>query len=625
MDPRLLDYYNRELQHIREMGAEFAREYPKIAGRLGMEGIECADPYVERLLEGFAFMAARVQLKVDAEFPRFSQHLLEIVYPHYLAPMPSMAMVQFAPDLSEAISDEGFLVPRGTALRSIMGKGDQTACEYRTAHDVTLWPIELTEAEYLASTAAVAALGLSDLKGVKAAVRLRLRSTSALGFDKLALDRLPIFLHGVDQVPTHLYEQLLANSVGIALRPGEGTGAWSGISPGAEIRALGFGESEALLPLGPRSFQGYRLLQEYFAFPTRYMQVELSGLRSVGAAADCEQLDIVVLLDHSDPVLADVIDQTHFALFCSPAINLFPKRADRVHLSDSATEHHVLPDRSRPLDFEVYALTSMQGIGQGSDVEEEFLPFYALNDLQNFPEHAAYYTVQRRPRVLSSRQRLRGRRSSYAGNEVFVSLVDATEAPYRGDLTQLAVGALCTNRDLPLHMPVGVGKTDFTLEIGAPVSSVRCLVGPTRPRPSRAEKDVAWQVISHLSLNYLSLMDADPDQGAAALRELLGLYASGSDAAMRKQLEGVVSVSSQPVHRRLPAPGLIAFGRGLQITLKLDEAAFEGSSVFLLGAVMEQFFARYVSLNGFTEMVLETEQRGRINTWPARIGQRHIA
>ena len=624
MDPRLLTYYSRELQHIREMCAEFAKDYPKIAGRLGLEGIEVADPYVERLLEGFAYMAARVQLKVDAEFPRFSKHLLEIVYPHYLAPTPSMAMVQFTPDLSEAISDEGFLVPRGTALRSIMGKGDQTACEYRTAHDVTLWAIELAEAEYLTSTAAVAALGVPNTSSVKAGIRLRLRTTSAMGFDKLALDRLPIFLRGADHVPTHLHEQLMANTLGLALRPG-GSGPWSLRRQATQIRPLGFDDADALLPLGPRSFHGYRLLQEYFAFPTRYLMVELCGLDGVDPEPDCSQLDVLVLLDRSDPVLADVVDASHFALFCAPAINLFPKRVDRVHLSNGSTEHHVVPDRSRPLDFEVYSLTSVQGIGQGSDIEDDFLPFYALNDMRSYPEHAAHYTVQREPRRLSSRQRLRGRRSSYVGSEVFVSLVDAEEAPYRGDLTQLAASALCTNRDLPLQMPVGMGKTDFTLDVGAPVSAVRCLVGPTPPLPSRAEKEIAWQVVSHLSLNYLSLMDVDERQGAAALRELLGLYASGSDVAMQKQLDGVLSVASQPVHRRLPAPGLIAFGRGLQITVKLDEAAFEGSGVFLLGAVLEQFFSRYVSLNSFTETVLETEQRGRVMQWPARIGQRHIA
>ncbi len=153
MDPKILRYYNRELQHVREMGAEFAREYPKIAGRLGLEGIECADPYVERLLEGFAYLSARVQLKVDAEFPAFTQHLLQIVYPHYLAPTPSMAVVQFQPDLNEAGLAQGYSIARGTMLRSTVGQDDRTPCEYRTAHETHLWPLEIKEAKYFGSTA----------------------------------------------------------------------------------------------------------------------------------------------------------------------------------------------------------------------------------------------------------------------------------------------------------------------------------------------------------------------------------------------------------------------------------------------------------------------------------------
>ena len=219
MDPRLLKYYNRELQHIREMGAEFAREFPKIAGRLGMDGLEVADPYVERLLEGFAFVAARVQLKIDAEFPRFTQHLLEIVYPHYLAPLPSMAVAQFSPVLAESGLAEGFVLPRDTALRTILGKGERTACEYRTGQEVVLWPIELTEAKYFGSAGALATIGVERLEGVRAGIRFGLRTTAGLAFDQLSLDRLRLFLKGTDGIPGRIYEQLLGNARRVLVRP----------------------------------------------------------------------------------------------------------------------------------------------------------------------------------------------------------------------------------------------------------------------------------------------------------------------------------------------------------------------------------------------------------------------
>ena len=184
---------------------------------------------------------------------------------------------------------------------------------------------------------------------------------------------------------------------------------------------------------------------------------------------------------------------------------------------------------------------------------------------------------------------------------------------------------LCTNRDLPLHMPVGRANTDFTLQVSAPVESVRVLSGPTKPKPSPAQSsgELSWRLVNHLALNYLSLADTSEKEGAAALREMLSLYADVSEPATMKQIEGVRSVSSRPIIRRIPSPGPVMYGRGVEVSLTFDEAAFEGSGAFLLGSVLEEFFARYVSLNSFTETVLRTLDRGEIARWPLRIGRRH--
>ncbi|MBW3600562.1 MAG: type VI secretion system baseplate subunit TssF, partial [Planctomycetes bacterium] len=467
MDPRLLNYYERELQHLREMGGEFAGEFPKIAGRLALDAFECADPYVERLLEGFSFLAARVQLKLDAQFPSFTQHLLDVVYPHYLAPTPSMAVVQFRPDLTEGSLAEGFPLPRDTVLRSILGKGDQTACEYRTAHDVTLWPLELTEAEYFSRD--VAALDIPDVPGVRAGLRLRLRTTAGLTFDKLPLDCLPVFIRG-GELSVRIYEQLLGNALAVVARPAERPAPWQEVLDASHVQSLGFEDGQALLPYGPRSFQGYRLLQEYFACPQRFLFAELTGLSAAVRRCAGKQLDLIVLFDRNDASLEGRIDAEDFALFCAPAANLFPKRADRIHLDRVSFEHHVVPDRTRPMDYEVYAVTEV--IGHGTGGEQPFSPFYGVTDVAGEEEQDAFYVVRREPRVLSATQRERGPRSNYIGSEVFLSLADRSEAPYRHDLNQLAVRALCTNRDLPLHMPLGQGETDFTLEASAPVHAV---------------------------------------------------------------------------------------------------------------------------------------------------------
>jgi len=624
MDPRLLKYYNHELQHIREMAGEFALEYPKIAGRLGLDSFECADPYVERLLEGFAYLSARVQLKVDAEFPRFTQHLLDMVYPHYLAPTPSMAVVQLQPDLLEGSLNEGFLIPKATALRSQLGKGEQTACEYRTAHDLTLWPVELMEAEYLNGIGAVANLGVPSLPGLKAGIRLRLKTTAGLTFNQLTLNNLPLYLRGTGELPMQIYEQLLANSLAIVVQPVNRPVAWQHIIKQAAVQPLGFAENEALLPYTPRSFQGYRLLQEYFAFPERYMFVQLTQLQAALAQCVDNEVDIIILLNRSNPRLINEIDISRFALFCTPAINVFPKRADRIHLTNQTHEYHIVPDRARPLDYEVYQIRGVTGFGSNTDDQLAFLPFYQTGSDTSQQRQRAYYSVMRLPRVISAKQKLQGPRSSYVGNEVYVAIVDSNEAPFKSDLRQLGLELLCTNRDLPLQLPLGIGKTDFTIQTGAPVDFIRCLSGPTKPRPSCAHKETAWKLINHLSLNYLSLINNNNHEGATALRSLLSLYGDNSDAGFRKQIEGVLSIQSKPVVRRINTAGPIVFGRGLEITLTVDEAAFEGSGVFLLGMVLEQFFAHYVSINSFTETVLTTSDRGEIMRWPTRLGQRHL-
>jgi type VI secretion system protein ImpG len=348
MNPLFLDHYNRELQYLRELGGEFAEEFPKIAGRLGLNAFECADPYVERLLEGFAFLAARVQLKVDAGYPRFTQHLLEMVYPHYLAPVPSMAIVQLTPDINESSLQNGVVIPRGSQLRSRIGKGEQTACEYRTAHEVTLWPLQLYEAEYLAGASAVANLGVAGRPGLKAGLRLRLRTTAGLQFNHLDLDRLTIFLRG-GEAAVALYEQFAANLLDVVLLSGQKPNP-KGISVGAQaLRPQGFEDRQALLPTGPRSFRGYRFLQEYFALPERYLFMELTGLQPAVRRCEHGELDLVFLFDRSNPKLAEAVDVTCFNLFCTPAINLFEKRADRIHPRGLRVSYRAGPNPSHGL------------------------------------------------------------------------------------------------------------------------------------------------------------------------------------------------------------------------------------------------------------------------------------
>ncbi len=618
MDPRLLRLYESELAFMRDMGGEFAREFPKIAGRLNLGSIEVADPYVERLMEGFAFLAARIQLKMEAEFPTFTQSLLQMVYPHYFAPTPAMAVVRFEPEAAVRATPQGVVLPAGTELRSLLGTEDQTNCEFRTAH------AELAEAEYIGSAAALAAFKLMEQPGVKAAIRLRLRTTSGAPFSKLNLEKLPLFLSGPEGSRARLYEQLLANVVAVYVRPATRPLPWQDRLNRSCLRGMGLSEDEALLPRAPQSFDGYRLLQEYYAMPERLLFVEIGGLDRSVVRCEASELDIVLLLDRSEPLLATGFGPNHFSLFCSPAINLFPRRSDRINISEREVEHPVVPDRMRPLDFEVFAVQAVEGYAADGGPPQQFLPFYAANDLSRNPEHRSYYMLRRQPRLLSSRSRQRGPRSSYIGHDLYISIVDAENAPFRHDLRQLGLDLLCTNRDLALSMPVGKQHTDFTLAVSAPVAAVRCVIGPTAPRPCRGDGEYAWRFISHLGLNYLSLVDNDALHGAAALRELLSLYVPAQGSIAARQLEGLLSVQAHPVVRRIPGAGPVAAGRGLQITLTIDESPFGGAGGILLAAVLDRFFAKYVSINGFTETVMKTPERGEVMRWQMRTGQRPI-
>jgi type VI secretion system protein ImpG len=619
MNPRFLRYYSQELQHLREVGGDFAKDYPKIAGRLGLDAFECADPYVERLLEGFSFMAARVQMKIDAEFPRFTQHLSELVYPHFLAPTPSMAVVQLQPDLTNPALQKGFVVERGSAMRSVLGKGDNTACEYRSAHAITLWPIELTEARFRTHSGAEAGLTVALPPAVKATIRLRLRSTG-VAFKDLPLNTLALHLRGADDMPARIYERLLASIEGVLVTPVARPATWHKLLPKSALRPLGFSENQALLPSGKRTFQGYRLLQEYFAFPQRFQFVELTGLQAALQQCPDKEVEITLLLNRSDATLEKTLDQTNFALHCTPAINLFQRRADRINISGEQFEYHVLVDRTRPMDYEIFQIESVTGYGSGPGAEQAFQPFYNAKDVGTLHQEKAFFQIRREQRVVSQRQRRDGPRSSYIGSEAFISIVDAAEAPYREELRQLGLSVWCTNRDLPLSMPVGVGKTDFILDSGAPVTSIRCVAGPSQPHPSFAEGSVAWRLLNQLSLNYLSLLDTDPSQGAVALRDMLALYCHPADSNAQRQVEGVRSISSKAITRRMPSPGPITVGRGIEITVTLDDAAFEGTGAFVLGAVLSEFFAQYVSINSFTETVVRTVARGDIMRWPAKVG-----
>jgi len=634
VNPRFLHHYNSELVHLRHTAAEFAREYPKIAGRLAMDpnGRDgCPDPFVERLLEGFAFLSARIQVKFESEFPRFTQALLETVYPHYLSPLPSMLIAAFEPEYNDGGLADGYTIPRGTSLRSQLGAGQTTPCTFLTSQEIKLWPLEISEARYL--TRELGALGLDPKWRSKAALRISLKVTAGLVAKALKTDELVFYIQGSGDIPYRIYEQIFTGARNVLLQSGAGRLKTSTVLPAGSLEPVGFKEEEALLPKSPRTFEGYRILREYFAFPQRFLFFKVTGLSSALRTITGGNFDLVIPLDTMDVQLENQVDASAFSLYCSPAINLFSKRLDRIPLTEKNSEFQVIPDRSRLLDFEVFEIESVVGIGGQPDEDQRFTPFYFNFDRELNAK--AYYTTHRTARVRSAKERVKSDVSKYGGSDLYISLVDGNCAPWRPEITQLALQALCTNRHLPIQMQVGnMGNSqnsDFNTDLGGFIKSMRCLSGPTEPKPSCADGDQAglagdlsWRIISHLSLNYLSLVDNDPETGASALREMLRLYCSSKDASVERQIQGLLSLRTKPIVRRISTSGPIAFGRGLEVEMTFREAEFSGGGVFVMGAVLEQFLRKYVSINSFTEMVLRTTERGEIKRWQANPGTRSV-
>ncbi|MGE0373840.1 MAG: type VI secretion system baseplate subunit TssF [Planctomycetaceae bacterium] len=612
----MLDYYNRELQYLREMGREFATRYPRVGGRLGLGGSECSDPHVERLLEGVAFLSARVHLKIDSEFPTFVDGLVDLVAPHLTAPTPAAMIARFEPDADQGSLAAGIPVPRGTGLRTPV-PGARTPCEFRTTREISLWPLQLLSSCYRSQHAPQA----SQIPGFGSAgcwLEIQCRVTAGLRTNALPLDTLSIQLNGDAGQAGRLYELLLAGRTRVLLRDDRDGGPIVPL-PNAVLVPCGFTDAESLFPDDPRVSRGHRLLAEYFLLPQKFRAFEVRGVQAALAQLETDRFSILLLCDREEPTLERRITARDFEIFCTPAVNLFRKRADRLPVSAAKREFHVLPDRSRPTDFEVWRIFHVTGhVG----TQGEKLPFVPAHGIKPpFAGAFGLYSQERRPRVPSSdlRQDTQGEDLDL-GTEVFLTLTGPDGGPVQGDLRQLSVSTYCTNRRHAARVSSGA---EFGVDIALPVKRITAVAGPTPPRPPLVfgGRTGAWKFLSHLSLNYLSLLDPDADARPAALTELLSLYSFPDDRAARREIDGLTAIRAHAVVERLPLAGPLVHGRGLQIEIHCDEDRFCGGRAFLFASVLERFLAEYVSINSFTHTRLLT-QRGEIHQWPPRTGRR---
>ncbi|TDY24083.1 type VI secretion system ImpH/TssG family protein/type VI secretion system VasI/ImpG family protein [Paraburkholderia sp. BL6665CI2N2] len=622
----LLTYYNEELLYLRELAAEFAQAHVKIARRLGMQAGEIGDMYVERLVQAFAFMSARMRMKLDAAFPDFTRPLLQCLYPNYLAPTPSMAVARLYPDDAEGDLAEGVRIARGATFISRVSDGETTACEFRSSQEVTLYPLEIVSARLTGIPPDIPApdryaRGHTNVRG---ALRLRLRTTSeACIADLQGLDRLPVYLAGEERLASRLFELLHVAAVASITGEPENLG-----TPGSPFHAVsrdavvheGLDPGQSLLPLAGSKFHGHNLLHEFSVCPSRFYFFTLTGLAPGLRQVRGREAEVVVLLDrHTDP-LAYQVDASQFALFCTPVINLFPRTSDPVELPKSGTEFQLVPNALQPLDYEVFSVQALHGQVSETSAPLQFRPLHEplTNDEGN---HGRYFTSPRERRSAPELSRRRyGTRTPYVGTQTSVSLVDHDGQPYGERMNYLTLSALLTNRELP-NLIVPDGRDDLTLEESAPVLCVGLIRSPSVPRAPYAERETAWRLIRQLNFSYLAL----EDPSAAGLRNLLGLFLAPGDEVYRQMIDSLVDVSMRTVTRMLPGDGQIMFGCGAECVLTVDEAGFHGVSPYLFGLILERFLARGASAHSFIETELRSTQRGPVATWPVRMGTRGVA
>ncbi|HZQ51738.1 MAG TPA: type VI secretion system baseplate subunit TssF [Bryobacteraceae bacterium] len=608
MRDELLEYYESELTFLRQMGAEFAGNYPKVAGRLLLDPNTCEDPHVERLLEAFAFLSARIHLKLDDDFPEITESLLNVLYPHFLQPVPSMSVAEFNADPEQGKLTTSLRVPRHALLYSRSVEG--VACKFRTCYETTIVPLRVAQARWRAPDLLTPALKAPD---AAAACSLELACFPDVQFKSLGLSSLRFYLNGEGNLIYTLYELLFNNCIRIVLRDPDDLRKAPVELPAGSLRAVGFREDEAILPFARRSFSGYRLLQEYFSFPEKFLFMELGNLELLKAAGFKTRAEIVLLIssyermDRQQGLELNVSEKT-FRLGCTPVVNLFPQTAEPILLDQTRFEYPIIPDVRRRNAMEVFSIDDVMAASPDRREVVHYEPFYSSHHGRAAKNQMFWHATRRQ----STRQ-------DDSGTEMYISIVDMSGRPAKTGNETLTMRCTCSNRDLPSRLPFGNEMGDFELEGGSPVKRIVSLRKPTATLRPPPRKSLHWRLISHLSLNYLSIVE----QGRGALQEILRLYNFTDSTSLERQISGITSLTSRRHFARVVSEHGISFARGIYVEMEFDEEMFVGSGVFLFASVLEYFLGLYTSLNSFSQLAARTKQRKEVlRVWRPRAGQK---
>lgn len=628
----IIDLYSEELLHLRTEAAEFARQFPDRAGRLNLLPGQTTDPYVERLLEGVAYLAARVRLKLDAQYPVFTQQLVELLFPGWLAPSPSACILQIDPDAAAAQeSQNGVSIPRGSpVVGSLRGTVD-VRCTFNTVRDLTLWPLALRQVRYVAARSERA---VEAFRGRRPAswLQIELEVTGEGQAAVLGLDRLPFYIAATEPFGSQLMELMAGHCLAASVTSDPSDRRHASWLDASQLYQLGFGNDEAMFPSASRGHAGFRVLKEFAALPEKFRFIEVSGLQAALSTLKGRRIVLTLYFSSAFPQLQGAVRADSLALHCVPAVNMSEQSISRIDVIPGRSEFQVVAENSDPREVEVIHLLEVRGTGEGR--ERRFRPVFesvASGEVST----DSFYSIRRSPRLMTPDEQRRvklekelgGRK--YAGADLFISLSEPSAAPHGADLKHLSVRALCANRDAPYHLRKQATSAQFAFVDAFPVKKVRCIGGPSEMQAAKVDGVEPWTVLSHLFVNHLSLYDiATPEtddaalKGAEALRAMLRLYAPSDRHELHRQAAGLESVSVEQVTRRFPGGGPLAFGRGVEVRLGMSDRAFHGGSPFMLGAVLEHYLRAHVSINTFIETRLDLIDRSEHLQWPARFGRR---
>ncbi len=591
----LLPYYERELAFLRAHSREFAERYPKLAAQLLLSGEGCDDPHVERMIESFALMTARVSKKIEDSYPQFTEALLNVLYPHYLRPFPSCSIAHFESPADAPSS--AVMLPRGTELHSRPIRG--AVCKFRTAWDVRIVPLAIDGLVF--DPLATAPSGVRLPVGCQALLSLSLALRDGEGQAGLgASGRLRIYMDAEPSVAAALRDALFLNCLKIFAEGGDGR--WQPLREGV-LGEVGFAPDEALIEMPEAAHGAYRHLTEYFCFPEKFnffdldcgvLPLDLHGQRRLRIHFALGRLRV----DGDASRLLQTLGPQNLRLGCVPVVNLVRQRGDPIRVTQRAVAYPVVADGRRAFAYEVYSIDSVKRVRQSAQGETitEFRPFFSLRHGET-PERDAFYWFAQRDGLLAE---------SSPGYETSISIVDAGFEPAAPSADVLSLQLSCTNRALPTLMAVGAPSGDLFIEGGSTVRSIRLLRKPTQPWRFEHQGDGQWRLISHLALNHLSLTGS----GLAAFQEMLALYDLPRSATTRRQIEGLKAIERREQTVWMPGKPFACFVRGLELRLTIEESGFVGSGLHAFVRCIDHFLGLYAGLNSFTQLVLVSGRTG---------------